>query len=158
MLSIDYLTGPNTQFPVVYMIPVGLAAWYSGRRPALLLAIAMPLVHVWWLAALWKQVESMPVLMTLTAIRGAVIIAVALWVVRLAEHERELDRHVQALEGLLSICSFCKKIRNESGEWEQLESYVSSRSDARFSHAFCPVCWKANFPELGDPPRDHTTV
>jgi hypothetical protein len=156
LLWIDYVTGPHTQFPVVYMIPVSLAAWYSGLWPALALAVAMPLVHVAFLVTLWKQPGPLFPLLALTAIRGVVIIAVALWFVRLSDHERALHRHVRTLEGLLPICSFCKKIRNETGEWERLERFVSQRSEARFSHGFCPSCWKANYPDLGEYPEDRT--
>ena len=91
-------------------------------------------------------------LAAMTTIRGAVVIAMALWVARLSEHERELRRHVQTLEGLLPICSFCKRIRNESGEWDRLETYITARSHAEFSHSFCPSCWRTHYPELGEPP------
>ena len=154
LLWADYVTGPKTQFPVVYVIPVTLAAWYSGRWPALALAVAIPLVHVVFLVALWKQPGSMATLVATTTIRGAVVIAMALWFARLSEHERELHRHVQTLEGLLPICSFCKSIRNESGEWKRLETFISERSRAQFSHGFCPSCWKTHYPELGDAPPD----
>jgi len=154
LLCADYVTGPKTQFPVVYAIPVTLAAWYSGRWPAVALAVAMPLVHVVFLVALWKQAGSIPILVAMTTIRGAVIVAMALWFARLSEHERELHRHVQTLEGLLPICSFCKSIRNESGEWMRLEAFISERSEAQFSHGFCPSCWKTHYPELGDAPPD----
>jgi hypothetical protein len=80
--------------------------------------------------------------------------AVSLWLARLSDHERELRRHVQTLEGLLSMCAFCKRIRNTSGEWERLERYIANRSQAQFSHAFCPSCWKAHYAELGDPPPE----
>jgi hypothetical protein len=154
LVWLDYVTGPKTQFPVVYVIPVTLAAWYSGWWPALALAVAMPLVHAVLLVALWKQSGSMATLVATMTIRGAVVIAMALWFARLSEHERELHRHVQTLEGLLPICSFCKKIRNESGEWERLERFIAERSEAQFSHAFCPSCWKTHYAELGDAPSN----
>ena len=154
LLWVDYATGPKTQFPVIYIIPVTLAAWYSGRWPALALAVAMPLVHVVFLVALWKQPGPMAALVATTMIRGAVVIAMALWFARLSEHERELRRHVQTLEGLLPICSFCKSIRNESGEWKRLETFISERTEAQFSHGFCPSCWKTHYAELGDAPPD----
>jgi len=96
----------------------------------------------------------MATLVATTTIRGAVVIAMALWFARLSEHERELHRQVQTLEGLLPICSFCKKIRNESGEWERLETFIAERSEAQFSHAFCPSCWKTHYAELGDAPSN----
>src|SRR5258706_4312118 len=83
LLWVDYATGPNTQFPVVYVIPVTLAAWYSGRWPALALAVTMPLVHVVFLVGLWKQPDSLATLMSMTTIRGAVVIAMAFSFARL---------------------------------------------------------------------------
>ncbi len=47
---------------------------------------------------------------------------------------------VKQLQGMLPICSYCKKIRNDEDSWEQLESYISHHSDARFSHGICPEC------------------
>ena len=61
--------------------------------------------------------------------------------------ERELAR-VKILRGLLPICSFCKKIRDDGGYWNQLEQYVAANSQADFSHAVCPECITREYPEL----------
>ncbi len=47
---------------------------------------------------------------------------------------------VKQLQGMLPICSYCKKIRNDENSWEQMESYISEHSHARFSHGICPEC------------------
>jgi phosphoserine phosphatase RsbU/P len=47
---------------------------------------------------------------------------------------------VQLLEGLIPICSYCKRIRSDENSWEQMESYVSAHSSATFSHGVCPTC------------------
>jgi hypothetical protein len=47
---------------------------------------------------------------------------------------------VKSLSGLLPICANCKKIRDDTGYWSQVESYVMSHSDARFTHGICPEC------------------
>jgi GAF domain-containing protein len=47
---------------------------------------------------------------------------------------------VKALRGLLPICSYCKKVRNDGNYWEQIETYVSQHSEAQFSHSICPDC------------------
>lgn len=154
LLWADYVTGPKPQFPLLYAIPVALASWYSGRWSAVALAIAIPLVHAVFLLALWKQSGSIPTLVAITMFRGAAVIAMALWFARLADYERELRHQVKTLEGLLPICAFCKRIRNESGEWDRLESFIAARSEARFSHGFCPSCWKTHYSELGDAPAD----
>jgi DNA-binding NtrC family response regulator len=62
---------------------------------------------------------------------------------RLAEQLREaLAQEVRVLRGLLAICSSCKKIRDESGFWKQLEIYIRDHSEADFTHGICPDCSK----------------
>ena len=68
---------------------------------------------------------------------------------RLADRVAELEAAVSTvkrLQGLIPICSYCKRIRSDSNDWEQLESYISEHSDAQFSHGICPPCqaiaWK----------------
>ena len=54
------------------------------------------------------------------------------------------------LEGLLPICSSCKKIRNDAGDWEPVESYIHDRSEASFTHGICPECIRKLYPEIAD--------
>jgi hypothetical protein len=54
---------------------------------------------------------------------------------------------VKTLRGILPICSFCKKIRDDDDSWHQIESYVKERSDADFSHGICPACLQRHYPE-----------
>ncbi len=77
---------------------------------------------------------------------------------KLAEEERdklivelqEALAKVRHLSGLLPICASCKKIRNDEGFWEQVETYISEHSEALFSHAICPECGKKLYPEYYD--------
>ena len=62
----------------------------------------------------------------------------------LAARVRELEEtvaRVKTLQGLLPICSYCKRVRNDGDYWQQVESYISDHSDARFSHGICPDCY-----------------
>ncbi|MFH1114902.1 MAG: response regulator transcription factor [Pseudomonadota bacterium] len=72
---------------------------------------------------------------------------------KLAAQVREL-RHaleqIKVLEGIIPICSFCKKIRNDQGYWDQVEEYVAKHSEATFSHGICPDCIKKHYPEFYD--------
>jgi DNA-binding NarL/FixJ family response regulator len=54
---------------------------------------------------------------------------------------------VKTLTGLLPICAVCKKIRDDTGYWNQLEAYIEAHSDAEFTHGLCPACRRATFPE-----------
>jgi ligand-binding sensor domain-containing protein len=56
--------------------------------------------------------------------------------------------HVNQLSGLLPICASCKKIRDDKGYWNQIESYIAKHSEADFSHGICPDCYKDLYPEL----------
>ena len=70
---------------------------------------------------------------------------------RLAEQVRQLQAalaNVKQLRGLLPICSYCKRVRNDQNYWEQVESYVTQHSDARFSHGICPPCLEIARAEL----------
>jgi DNA-binding response OmpR family regulator len=59
---------------------------------------------------------------------------------RIGELEDALS-HVTLLQGLLPICSYCKKIRDDQDYWHEVETYVSRRSAAEFSHSICPDCY-----------------
>ncbi len=64
---------------------------------------------------------------------------------RLAEQVEDLQRalsKVRQLEGLLPICSYCKRIRSDENYWQQIEGYVSDHSNAQFSHGICPPCFE----------------
>ncbi|WDP90110.1 MAG: hypothetical protein HUN04_10495 [Desulfobacter sp.] len=54
---------------------------------------------------------------------------------------------VKTLNGLIPICSHCKKIRDDKGFWNQLEKYITEHSDAKLSHGICPECMKEHYPE-----------
>lgn len=61
--------------------------------------------------------------------------------------EKSLEE-VKILSGLIPICSSCKKIRDDNGYWNQIESYISSHSEAQFSHGICPDCARLLYPQV----------
>jgi len=63
----------------------------------------------------------------------------------LAKQVKELQEalnHIKTLQGILPICSYCKKIRDDGNYWQLLENYISTHSMAQFSHSICPDCYK----------------
>ncbi len=63
----------------------------------------------------------------------------------LADRVRRLEEalsNVKQLQGLLPICSYCKRIRDDQNYWQQVESYISVHSGVQFSHSFCPDCYE----------------
>ncbi len=59
---------------------------------------------------------------------------------RINSQLRDALTHVKKLQGLLPICASCKKVRDDDGYWQQIESYISENSEAKFSHGICPEC------------------
>jgi hypothetical protein len=150
--TVDYITGYELSFFVFYFVPVSITAWYIGTRTSVGMAVLCAIVwagidilsgHVYSssFTAVWN---------TLVRLVSFIVIGSALARIRqLLDRERDLTQEllqsvseVKVLETFLSICCQCKKIRNQEGDWQQLEAYISEHSDTRFSHGFCPECAK----------------
>jgi PAS domain S-box-containing protein len=58
-----------------------------------------------------------------------------------AELSRELAE-VRQLQGILPICCYCRRIRNEEHDWQQLEAYIEAHASVQFSHGICPTCYE----------------
>jgi len=65
---------------------------------------------------------------------------------RISELQDALDQ-IKTLKGLIPMCASCKKIRDDEGYWQQVETYIMERSGAEFSHGLCPDCLKKHYPE-----------
>jgi hypothetical protein len=72
---------------------------------------------------------------------------------RLARAQDELrlnlESQLKQLRGIIPICGYCKKIRDDSESWQQLETYICAHSDAMFSHGICPNCLAKMEKDLG---------
>ena len=66
----------------------------------------------------------------------------------LSELRSSLD-HVKTLTGLLPICMFCHKVRNDQGYWDRLEQYLAEKTDVELSHGLCPDCLQSHYPGGG---------
>ncbi len=65
----------------------------------------------------------------------------------LKELQKSLDE-IKTLRGIIPICSYCKKIRNDTGAWDIMEAYISRHSNAEFSHGICPECYKIQMEDM----------
>ena len=66
----------------------------------------------------------------------------------LVEKLQKTLAQVEELRGILPICSSCKKIRDDSGFWYEIEPYIASHSQVEFSHSICPDCEEELYPEF----------
>jgi CheY-like chemotaxis protein len=73
---------------------------------------------------------------------------------KLVQELKDSLAKIKFLSGMLPICANCKKIRDDNGYWEQIESYIEDRSEAVFSHSVCPECYKKLYPDLYPPNQD----
>lgn len=71
--------------------------------------------------------------------------------IKIAELQEALD-HVKQLEGIVPICAWCKRVRNDSDFWDSVEDYFTKYTEAKFSHGICPDCMKEKYGD--DLPED----
>ncbi len=147
---VDYLSTSELDLFLFYSVPVAITAWVAGRGPAV--GVSLMGLGTWITGHLiWATPYSSPFYTYWnTALRGGWILIVALMV---SQIRRDLDRErrlnadlatalgeVRELQGLLPICAWCKKIRNDDGYWEELESHIRRTTRTEFTHGICPAC------------------
>jgi len=67
---------------------------------------------------------------------------------------KKAREEIKTLRGLLPTCAWCRRVRNENGEWESIEKYVHDHTEAEFSHGMCPDCLTEKFPSVADRMRE----
>ena len=140
VVVLAYAVSPQVEFPGLFVVPVAFAAWYGGMKWALPLC-ALPFAQVWFLSLSHGQAGLFEATVS-AVVRVVTLIPVAWWIASVAASQRALAQEVELLEGLLPICSYCKKIRDDDGEWQMLEKYIQERSSATFTHGVCETCLK----------------
>lgn len=157
---VDYLTGFAVSLSVFYLIPISMVVWYVGRTAGIVVGGLSAIV--WLLEEIFSDLSLpttfLPYWQAVMRLAFFLIVIFLLDGRQRAEREREkliaelqaALANVKTLRGLLPICSSCKKVRDDRGYWNQIESFVRERSEAAFSHSICPECEKKLYPELGD--------
>jgi hypothetical protein len=147
---IDYVTGYELSFFVFYFIPISIGAWMLGSRRAYQLVALSTAI---WFVAEWytgHPYSGMLVYVWNGLIRFIAFFTAGFAVSRiqgLLAEERQIAKElkdaleqVRTLSGLLPICSWCKKIKNDRGYWQKIEEYIQQHSDVQFSHGLCQDC------------------
>ncbi|MGL1904209.1 MAG: PAS domain S-box protein [Fibrobacterales bacterium] len=67
--------------------------------------------------------------------------------VRDMSYQKAAEEEIKNLKGILPICSFCNKIKSDSGTWENVDQYIQHNSQANVSHSLCPTCLETNYPD-----------
>lgn len=134
-------------FPILFVIPVALMAWNCGLRTALVLGAILCTIRL-SIQCAWGVPYTLPVAILNGCVRVAVLFIITFLCAKLSESIQALRARVRTLEGILPTCAFCKDIRDEKGEWHQIEAYVASRSEAKFSHGVCPDCANEHYGDI----------
>jgi len=146
----DYLTGPEISFGLFYFLPIWLMTWQFNRGVAVLFSCLCALV---WFAvddASGVQYSTPIIPFWNAAARLVYFLSFTILLSYIREQLRQSKEEVKRLSALLPICASCKKIRDDEGYWQEIESYLHSHSDTRFSHGICPECAKKLYPEFAD--------
>ena len=143
ILLLDLWTPPLLVFTILFVLPVVLSVWFCSTRLAYVLAALLPfgrfLIAVFVDAAANIAAESFNALVQL-AVLGLLAFLVA--------HTARQSRELKVLRGRLPICMWCKRIRDEGGSWQKLETYIAEHSEADFSHGLCPECTQEHYGDL----------
>jgi hypothetical protein len=146
----DALTPYEFGFSAFYVIPVLIATWGVGTARGLGFALlsaccwycldltsGRPLTHEFY--RIWDTLNHLLSYSLIAVLTGRLKLAFQ----REQALRENLDltqKDVQELEGLLPMCAWCKKVRDDEGYWQELEAYLKPRTRASISHGICPVC------------------
>ena len=143
--------------PMVFWgISVGIAAVFlfgvKGQLAWFVLVLAfMPLVQALKAGPLAGRVIPLDAtqvrILTLATYLGLLVFLTYCFIL----FRRRLDQalaSVKTLSGLLPICASCKRIRDDQGYWSQIESYLTTHTEAEFSHGVCPDCFVRLYPDM----------
>lgn len=152
IMTMDYFTGDHIQLVILYVLPVGLAAWNGRLRMAYGFSVLFPIARLFFHIP-WE--ESISDFVIVNAVLRIVALLVYAYFIHKAQEAATLRKKLDSLENILPICAYCKKIRNEKGDYEALETYISSHSQAQFTHGICPECAQKLFPEPDKPDKNN---
>jgi len=142
ILAGDYLAGPFVSLTVLFVVPVALAARYSGAGWGITWGVVLPMMH-FGLTLLWPPERPVADSLINAVIRAGVLVVFAVLIDRTTQQARE----IRVLRGLIPVCAFCKKIRTEDQQWQPIEFYITERSEATFTSTFCPECARKHYGE-----------
>ena len=147
VLTTDAFLPLGVAVPALYLIPLSyLAIWSTPKQSSPLLLLAGVCSALTVIGAFL----SPPGLLWIDMANRVLALVVIGILTLLSMLRKRTEEDIKILRGLLPICSYCKKIRDDHGYWQQVERYISVRSHADFSHGLCPECGPKHFPGLYD--------
>lgn len=148
VLFLDLLIAPFIAFPIAFLLPLSIMAWCYTLRATIVLATVLMISRL-ANRMLWLAAASHPIRYELVnnGVDLVVVIAVIYLVAQIAEQRRVLQIRL-SLPELIPICAYCKKIRRDDSQWEEVETYITRQTQSTFSHGICPECIEVQRVEL----------
>lgn len=131
---LDLVTGPFLLFPILFVLPVMLSAWFYSARMAYSLAALLP-VGRFLIAEFVDHPHPLPYMLANALIRIAVLLIIAFLVARTAQQTKELR---ERLSGLTIMCAWSRTVEHE-GVWISFEQYLKRRFNIDTSHGISPA-------------------
>jgi hypothetical protein len=147
---IDFLTGYKLSFSIFYLAPILLITWSVNRTYGLAFAILSG--FLWFLVDIATNPLAADLIYPFwnASVRTGFFLSGVFMLDRLkftfAEQKKLLAElndsfdQIKTLNGLLPICAWCKKIRDDQGYWHQVDAYIAKHSELKFTHGICPYC------------------
>ena len=147
---IDFVSGYEISFSIFYLAPIVFVTWFAGKGMGFAAASISALVGLVADIATGHAFSHplIPFWNALVRFGFFLIVVAGLSRLKLSHEEqtrvtrelRESIDKIKILSGLIPICAWCKKVRNEEGYWQQVEAYISENSEATFTHGICQEC------------------
>jgi len=159
ILLIDVFSPPEVDFSAFYLVPVIWLTWCRGTREGLGMALFCGVG--WYLHAILSgRYASSEYYRLWDALNKQLSYLLGAWAVGALRREvllqqdlnqklQESKAEVRELKGLLPVCAWCHKIRDDQGEWHTMEVFLRQRTGASATHGICPSCLERADPELG---------
>ncbi|MGA3208817.1 MAG: hypothetical protein ABSE05_13470 [Syntrophales bacterium] len=155
---IDYLTGYEIGIGVFYLMPISLLSWLINRKAGIIMSAISTVTIISTDILAGKVIQNYFIDSWNLFIHFSffTIVVYLIYQEKMSSDKNEilmlklqkaLDE-VKILSGLLSICSSCKKIRDDNGYWKQIELPISDNLNGAFSHSICPECKDKLYPGL----------
>ncbi|MDB5106532.1 MAG: histidine kinase [Fibrobacteres bacterium] len=160
-ICLDLLLSNMIHVHALFIVPVVLASYASGRYWGYALSLGLPMAHGYLMHRAGAPV-SLPQLCMGMTMHILTLSLLAELVYRVTQQKKELliqkaalaksledaNDSIKILRGMLPICSGCKNIREGNGYWKKIEDYLQVHSELEFSHGICPDCVEKLYPEF----------
>jgi hypothetical protein len=136
---VDMMTSVGVALSILYVVPVYVASWIRPRWVIIAVATGCTVLTIY--SYFFSLPGGVP---KIAAINHFLVVVALASTAVLALRHNELSEEIKTLRGLLKMCACCKTMCNEKGEWESLEVYIGTHSEAAVTHSVCPRC-KADY-------------